>query len=153
MQEMLKMWVWSPGQEDPLEKEMATHSSILAGKIPWTEKPGGLPSVGSQRDTTEHKHTFCFSYFAVIIISIICGVCETIPLKEKVEQSKNKKTHTYFSPVFQIWSVGLILLYIIFLYFLSFLYIFENFSTFRLPIFVHNITIQSQSRVKTVNYT
>ena len=71
--------------------------------------------MGSQRDTTEHKHTFCFSYFAVIIISIICGVCETIPLKEKVEQSKNKKTHTYFSPLFQIWSVGLILLYIIFL--------------------------------------
>ena len=108
---------------------------------------------GSQRDTTEHKHTFCFSYFAVIIISIICGVCETIPLKEKVEQSKNKTTHTYFSPLFQIWSVGLILLYIIFLYFLSFLYIFENFSTFRLPIFVLSITIQSQSRVKTINYT
>ena len=35
--------------EDPLEKEMATHSSILAWKIPWTEKPGGLQSTGSQR--------------------------------------------------------------------------------------------------------
>ena len=42
-------WVQSLYQEDPLEKEMATHSSILAWKIPWTEKPGGLQSVGSQR--------------------------------------------------------------------------------------------------------
>ena len=42
-------WVRSLGQEDPLEKEMATHSSILAWKIPWTEKPGRLQSVGSQR--------------------------------------------------------------------------------------------------------
>ena len=37
------------GGEDPLEKEMATHSSILAGKIPWTEESGGLHSMGSQR--------------------------------------------------------------------------------------------------------
>ena len=37
------------GQEDPLEKEMATHSSILAGRIPWTEEPDGLQSLGSQR--------------------------------------------------------------------------------------------------------
>ena len=37
------------GWEDPLEKEMATHSSILAWRIPWTEKPGGLQSMGSQR--------------------------------------------------------------------------------------------------------
>ena len=41
--------VWSLGQEDPPEKEMATHSSILAWKIPWTEEPGGLQSMGSQR--------------------------------------------------------------------------------------------------------
>ena len=42
-------WVQSLGWEDPLEKEMATHSSILAWKIPWTEKPGGLQSMGSQK--------------------------------------------------------------------------------------------------------
>ena len=41
--------VQSPGQEDPLEEEMATHSSILAWEIPWTEEPGGLQSMGSQR--------------------------------------------------------------------------------------------------------
>ena len=45
---MLETWVRSLGQEDPLEKEMATHSSILAWKIPWTDKPG-RQSMGSQR--------------------------------------------------------------------------------------------------------
>ena len=49
MQEMQETWVRSLGQEDPLEKEMATHSSILAWKIPWTEEPSGLQSTGSQR--------------------------------------------------------------------------------------------------------
>ena len=42
-------WVRSLGQEDLLEKEMTTHSSIVAWEIPWTEEPGGLQSVGSQR--------------------------------------------------------------------------------------------------------
>ena len=46
---MRETWVRSLGQEDPLEKEMATHSSILAWKIPWTEESGGLQSIGSQR--------------------------------------------------------------------------------------------------------
>ena len=41
--------VWSLGWEDLLEKDMATHSSILAWRIPWTEEPGGLQSMGSQR--------------------------------------------------------------------------------------------------------
>ena len=45
--------VRSPGQEDPLEKEMATHSSVLAWRIPWTEKAGGLQSMRSQSDTSE----------------------------------------------------------------------------------------------------
>ena len=46
---MQETWVRSLGWEDPLEKEMATHSSNLAWKIPWTEEPGGLQSMGSQR--------------------------------------------------------------------------------------------------------
>ena len=46
---MWETWVWSLGREDPLEKEMATHSSILAWKIPWTEEPGRLQSMESQR--------------------------------------------------------------------------------------------------------
>ena len=53
--------VWFLGREDPLEKEMAIHSSILAWTIPWTEEPGGLQSMMSQRDTTErlNSHPFC----------------------------------------------------------------------------------------------
>ena len=46
---MWETWVRSLGWEDPLEKEMATHSSILAWKIPWTEELGGLLCIGSQR--------------------------------------------------------------------------------------------------------
>ena len=46
---MWESWVQSLGREDPLEKEMATHSSILAWKIPWREEPGGLQFMGSQR--------------------------------------------------------------------------------------------------------
>ena len=46
---MLETWVQSLGQEDPLEKEMATHSNILAREIPWTEESGGLQSMWSQR--------------------------------------------------------------------------------------------------------
>ena len=42
-------WIQSLDREDPLEKEMATHSSILAWRIPWTVEPGGLQSTGSQR--------------------------------------------------------------------------------------------------------
>ena len=46
---MQETWVRSLGREDPLEKEMATHSSILTWRIPWTEEPGRLQSMGSQR--------------------------------------------------------------------------------------------------------
>ena len=49
MQEPQETWVWSLGWEDPLEEGMATHSSIFAWRIPWTEEPGGLESIGSQR--------------------------------------------------------------------------------------------------------
>ena len=59
---MQETWVWSLGQEDPLEEGTATHSSILVWRIPWTEEPGGLQSMGLQRvghnwsDLT-HRHT------------------------------------------------------------------------------------------------
>ena len=46
---MQETWVPSLGQEDPLEKGMPTHSSVLTWRIPWTEEPGGLQSMGSQR--------------------------------------------------------------------------------------------------------
>ena len=46
---MQDTWVWSLGQEDPLEKGIATHSSVLGWRIPWTEGPGGLQSMRLQR--------------------------------------------------------------------------------------------------------
>ena len=70
---MQETQVQSLGQEDPLEKEMATHSSILAGRIPWTEEPGGLQSTGSQRvrydlATTQRQR-------AILLLGIIKGKC------------------------------------------------------------------------------
>ena len=49
---MKETWVQSLGQEDPLEKGMATHSSILAWRIPWTEESGGLQSIGVTKSWT-----------------------------------------------------------------------------------------------------
>ena len=65
VQQMQATWVRALGQEDPLEEEMATRSSILAWEIPWTKEPGGLQSTGLQRvghnqlfAVTEHACTF-----------------------------------------------------------------------------------------------
>ena len=52
VQETEEIWVRSLGQEDTLEKEMATHSSTLAWEVTWTEEPGGLQSMGSQKSQT-----------------------------------------------------------------------------------------------------
>ena len=58
---MLETWVRSLSREDPLEKEMAIHSSTLAWKVPWTKEPGGLWSMGSQSQTRLSNFTFCLS--------------------------------------------------------------------------------------------
>ena len=55
MQETQETWVLSLSWEDSLEKEMASHSSILAGRIPWTEEPGGLQSTGLLRVRQEQR--------------------------------------------------------------------------------------------------
>ena len=52
VQETEEIWVRSLGQEDTLEKEMATHSSTLAWEVTWTEEPGGLQYLGSQKSQT-----------------------------------------------------------------------------------------------------
>ena len=67
MQEMQETWVRSLGWEDSLEQEMATHSNSLAGKISWTEEPGGLWSMGSQswtllKQLDTHTHTHVDKY-------------------------------------------------------------------------------------------
>ena len=62
------MWetgVQSLGWEDPLEKEMATHSSILAWRIPWTEEPGGLQSTGHKESNTTERLHFHFHFHSI----------------------------------------------------------------------------------------
>ena len=77
MQEMQETQIWSLNQEDPLEEGMATHSNVLAQRIPWTEEPGGLRSMGLQRvrlrvwlkSLTEAQHSTAhgISIFRVLI--------------------------------------------------------------------------------------
>ena len=76
---MQETWVQSLGREDPLEKEMATHSSVLAWRIPWMEEPGGLPSTGSQRvghdwATSLHFTSFGLKPASCYFCVFLCGV-------------------------------------------------------------------------------
>ena len=70
-----EMWALSLGWEDPLEKEMTTHFSILAWKMPWTEEPGRLhPWGGKELDKTEHAHTHTLCHE-----SVQAKIQETVP--------------------------------------------------------------------------
>ena len=86
--------VQSLGQEDPLEKEMATHSSILAWEVPWTEEPGRLQSVGSQRvghDLVTKPQPQCtFIYFHIVLgyhLAVWLGIFSFF-LKVKIPKSQ-----------------------------------------------------------------
>ena len=90
MWETWETWVGSLGQEDPLEEEMAAHSSILVWKIPWVEEPGGLQSMGSQgvRHDWVRAHTHTCTYTFVIklleqiLLSILLGLRKLRPRKK-----------------------------------------------------------------------
>ena len=78
---MRETWVWSLGQEDPLEKEMATHSSILAWRIPWAEELGRLQSMGLQRVGHDWATVFNFFFsFYLLTSSPISLNPHTLPL-------------------------------------------------------------------------
>ena len=69
---MWETWVRSLGQEDPLEKETATHSSILAWRIPWTEELDGLQSTGSKEsDMTERLHFHFLTYISICHVVLV----------------------------------------------------------------------------------
>ena len=70
--------VWFLGQVDPLEKGMATHSSILAWRIPWTEEPGGLQSMGSKRVGHNWPHFWILLFYWVLRIFSIFWVLISI---------------------------------------------------------------------------
>ena len=77
MQEPQKMWVRFLGQEDPLEEDMATYSSILAWRIPWTEETGGLSlsvhriAESATTEATEHTHTHTVGPYQLSILYIV----------------------------------------------------------------------------------
>ena len=85
MLEMQEMWVQSLCQEESLEGEMVPYSSILACKVPWTQGPGRLQSMGSQSDTKEHMHIYSelhtcrhfksvwFHWFFSIVYVCVCA--------------------------------------------------------------------------------
>ena len=85
--------VQSLGQEDPLEKEMATHSSTLAWKIPWTEEPGRLKSMGSQRVGHDWATLFFFFLNGEGLLSILIFVSQ-------IESMNCSNTNTVFFFVF-----------------------------------------------------
>ena len=71
---MQEPWVPSLGREDPLEKEMATHSTTLAWKIPWTEEPGRLQSMGhKESDTTERLDVTSQVLFDFLLLPGVTG--------------------------------------------------------------------------------
>ena len=77
---MCKTGVWSLDKKDPLEKGMAIHSSILAWRVPWTEEPGGLQSMGSQRIRHDWT-TNTFFLLTVVFITPLCPQTSHIELK------------------------------------------------------------------------
>ena len=89
-----KTWVQSLSQEDPLEKEMATHSSIVALEIPWTEKPGGLQSMESNKNqrwlSREQQLNVALEKNAQIISPQLDNFLQTEFIFESAPQNKRK---------------------------------------------------------------
>ena len=80
---MRETWVQSLGREDPLEKEMVTHSGILAWRIPWTEKPDRLQSTGSQSRTRLSDFTFKVTQLGrrIAALCLVLSCLYSLPLK------------------------------------------------------------------------
>ena len=100
---MREIWVWSLGWEDFLEDNMASHSSILAWKTPWTEEPGGLQSTGSQRvrrDWSDLSHS-CIFITVVLFLSLpnpmlyVTSFCKTCILNH-IEKWKSNTVLAFF---------------------------------------------------------
>ena len=82
VQEMQGTWVQSLGQEDPLEEEMVTHSSILACEVPWTEEPGRLLSTGSQSQTWLSTYACYYYHFNNNFGNVICSSQRFFPFHQ-----------------------------------------------------------------------
>ena len=97
-----KTWIRPLGREDPLEKEMGIHSSILAWRIPWTEEPSGLQSMGSQRvghDWATSRQSLLDSLYWVLMIFLpLCGKILHSVLPQ--EHSTVNQLHINIYPLF-----------------------------------------------------
>ena len=94
---MWNTWVRSLGREDPLEKEMATHSSILAWRIPWTEEFGGLQSTGRKESgTTKQLHFHHYIFLVAQRVQNLPAMCKTWArsLGKEDTLEKGKTTHS-----------------------------------------------------------
>ena len=89
---MWETWVWSLDWEDPLEKEMATHSSILAWRIPWKEEPGGLQSTGSQRVRHDWVTSLSLSFHFSQLPKPCCCCCITSVMSDSVQPHRWQPT-------------------------------------------------------------
>ena len=96
--------VQSLGREDSLEKEMATHSSILAWKIPWMEEPGGLQSTGSQRVGHDWATSLSLSlYFRIRGFQIYFRICSFVFFQIKSSCAKTIYSHNSPFPIATYW--------------------------------------------------
>ena len=93
MKETQETRVQSLGQEDPLEKGMSTDSSILAWRIPWTEEPGGLQSMGSQR-VGHNGVTFTFTCLPILGRGNV-PQSDSVSISHKLVLKKKKKAYSY----------------------------------------------------------
>ena len=97
---MQENWVQSMDQEDPLEKGMATHSSILTWKIPWTEEPGRLQFTGLQKvrhglvtNTFTYVHSLLLLKWSIATISYVWTIEKLLPSKEDSLKKEGKKNN------------------------------------------------------------
>ena len=107
IQQMQEMWVQFPGWKDPLEEGLATHSSILAWRIPWTEGPHRLPSTGSQRVRHDWNYWAHAQYYpSLSATKILSSSWDSLDLPFKLRnrliiQNRNTKSmHAFIYKVF-----------------------------------------------------
>ena len=100
---MWETWVWSLGLEDPLEKEMATHSNILAWRIPWTEEPGRLQFMGSQRVGHDWATSLSLSFLSWLnsLPVLTLHPLNSVVLKYKHDTHLHVRWHSELKP----WKV------------------------------------------------
>ena len=112
MKEMPETWVWSLGWEDPLEEEMATHSSILAWRTSWTEEPAGFSEpVGTQLSTQEHIHIGSYSRRSSFVRIVYWSIQEWwgIMLTSYSSMVQEKKTNILVLFLQFFWTFEIVL--------------------------------------------